>query len=145
MVLPVLQGEPHDIIEEYSRGQRKRWSCWAADASEIDFPGAAQAAIIIRETFEASGDRVGKEMALVLTSQDARKITAAALNRHKRSHWGIENKSHYPRDVVYREDNGQTCRVMQNPAIASQLIAFRNLQEAGDTPSQIVDNGFSGR
>jgi len=27
---------------------------------------------------------------------------------HERSHWGIENKNHYIRDTVYREDHGQT-------------------------------------
>lgn len=107
-VLPLLRGKPHDIMEDRSRGQRKTWSCWAADASGIDFPGAAQAAVIIRETFEVSGDRTGKEMALVLTSADAGSMNAANLNYHKRSHWGIENKSHYPRDTVYREDNDQT-------------------------------------
>jgi hypothetical protein len=34
---------------------------------------------------------------------------------------------------------------MQNPAIVSQLIAIRDLQEAGDTPDRIAGNGFSGR
>jgi len=34
-------------------------------------------------------------------------MTAADVNRHIRSHWGIENKSHYVRDTVYREDHGQ--------------------------------------
>jgi predicted transposase YbfD/YdcC len=107
-VIPFLKGKPHDIMEDRSRGQRKTWSCWAADASGIDFPGAAQAAIIIRETFEVSGDRIGKEMSIVLTSADAGRMNSARLNFHKRSHWGIENKSHYPRDTVYREDNDQT-------------------------------------
>lgn len=107
-VLPLLREKPNDIMEDRSRGRRKIWSCWTADASGIDFPGATQAAVIIREIFEVSGDRVGKEMALVLTSADAERMTAASLNHHKRSHWGIENKSHYPRDTVYREDNDQT-------------------------------------
>jgi predicted transposase YbfD/YdcC len=107
-VLPLLREKPHDIMEDRSRDRRKIWSCWTADASGINFPGAAQAAIIIREIFEVSGDRVSKEMALVLTSADAERMTAASLNHHKRSHWGIENKSHYPRDTVYREDNNQT-------------------------------------
>jgi predicted transposase YbfD/YdcC len=33
-------------------------------------------------------------------------MTAADVNRHIRSHWGIENKSHYVRDTVYREGCG---------------------------------------
>lgn len=39
----------------------------------------------------------------------------------------------------------ETRRVMQNLAIVSQLIAIRDLQEAGDTPDRIAGNGFSGR
>jgi predicted transposase YbfD/YdcC len=107
-VLPFLKGKAHDIMEDRSRGQRKTWSCWTARADGTGFPGAAQAAVVIREVFEVSGDRTGKEMALLLTSADTERMSAAALNRHKRSHWGIENKSHYPRDTVYREDHNQT-------------------------------------
>jgi hypothetical protein len=107
-VLPFLKGQADDITEDRSHGRRRTWSCWTADADGIDFPGAAQAAVVIREVFEVSGDRVGKEMALLLTSADVGIMSAATLNRHKRSHWGIENKSHYPRDTVYREDHNQT-------------------------------------
>lgn len=107
-VLPFLGQKPHHVMEDRSRGQRKTWSCWTADAGGIDFPGAAQAAVIIKETFEVSGGRIGKEMALLLASADAGRMTPASLNYHKRSHWGIENKSHYPRDTVYREDHNQT-------------------------------------
>jgi predicted transposase YbfD/YdcC len=107
-VLPFLREKAHDFMEDRSRGQRKTWSCWAAGADGIDFPGAAQAAIIIREVFEVTGDRIGKEMVLLLTSADANRMSAATLNRHKRSHWGVENMSHYPRDTVYREDHNQT-------------------------------------
>ena len=32
---------------------------------------------------------------------------AADVSRLARGHWGIENKSHYVRDTVYREDNSQ--------------------------------------
>lgn len=107
-VLPFLKGKAHHIVEDRSRGQRKTWSCRTAGADGIEFPGAARAAIVIREVFEVSGDRVGKEMALLLTSAGTEGMSAAALNRRERSHWGIENKSHYPRDTVYREDHNQT-------------------------------------
>lgn len=107
-VLPFLKGKAHHVMEDRSRGQRKTWSCWTTGAGGVDFPGAAQAAVVIREVFEVSGDRIGKEMALLLASADTERMSAAALNRHKRSHWGIENKSHYPRDTVYREDHNQT-------------------------------------
>jgi predicted transposase YbfD/YdcC len=29
-------------------------------------------------------------------------MTAVSVNLHVRKHWGIENKSHYVRDTVYR-------------------------------------------
>lgn len=107
-VLPFLRGEPHHIMEDRSRGRLKKWSCWISGAAGIDFPGARQVAVILREVFDALGDRISKEIAIMLTSRDAGAMTAADLNRHKRNHWGIENRSHYPRDTVYHEDHGQT-------------------------------------
>jgi len=78
-----------------------------ADADGIDFPGIAQAAIIIRDILNAARERISKEMAIVITSSPAAKMSAAQINKHKRNHWGIENRIHYPRDVVWREDNDQ--------------------------------------
>ncbi len=50
-------------------------------------------------------------------------MTAADVNRHVRKHWGIENKSHYVRDTVYREDHGQAWSGEGPQALAS----LRNL------------------
>ena len=50
-------------------------------------------------------------------------MTAADVNRHVRGHWGIENKSHYVRDTVYREDNSQAWAAEGPHALAS----LRNL------------------
>jgi predicted transposase YbfD/YdcC len=106
-ILPLLRQAPCHVTEEHSRGRIKRWSCWITDAEGIDFPHAAQAACIRRQVFEMSGDCISKEYALILTSRKAGKMTAADVNRHTRDHWGIENKNHYVRDTVYREDHGQ--------------------------------------
>nr|MDQ2875860.1 ISAs1 family transposase [Actinomycetota bacterium] len=122
-ILPLLRDAPHHIMEEHARGQIRRRSCWITSAEGIDFPHACQAAIIRREVFEVSGVRVSKENALILTSRKAEKITAADVNLHTRGHWGIENKSHYIRDTIYREDN--------SPAWAGEgphaLASLRNL------------------
>jgi len=107
-ILPSLQREADDVMEDRSRGRLKRWSCWTTDASGIDFPGAVQAALVKREVFEVSGDRISKEIALLLTSSDTERMSAVKLNLRTRSHWGIENKSHYVRDTVYQEDDNQT-------------------------------------
>ncbi len=122
-ILPLLAGAPHHVMEEHSRGRIKKWSCWIADAEGIDFPHAAQAAFIRREIFEISGDRISKEHALILTSRKAGKMTCADANRHTRGHWGIENKSHYIRDTLYREDHGQAWAGNGPQALAS----LRNL------------------
>jgi hypothetical protein len=96
-ILPLLREAPHNVVEERSRGQVKKWSCWITGAEGIDFPHASQAAVIRREIFEITGGRVSKEHALILTSRKAEKMTAADVNRTTRGHWGIENKSHYIR------------------------------------------------
>ena len=122
-VLPLLRKAPHHVAEEHSRGRIKRWSCWITDADGIDFPHASQAAFIRRETFEVSGGRISKENALVISSRKAGKMTAAEVNRDVRGHWGIENKSHYVRDTVYREDHDQAWAGEGPQALAS----LRNL------------------
>lgn len=107
-IVPETGNPPGDIMRERSRGQVRQWSCWITGASEIDFPASSQAALILREVFEASGQRVSKEIALMITSSPPSKTTAADVNRNTRNHWVIENKSHYIRDTVYREDHNQT-------------------------------------
>ena len=122
-ILPLLPEAPHHVTEEHSRGRIKRWSCWITGAEGIDFPDARQAAFIRREIFEISGGRISKEHALILTSRKSGKMTAADVNKHARGHWGIENKSHYVRDTLYREDHGQAWAGDGPQALAS----LRNL------------------
>jgi hypothetical protein len=94
-------------VLEHSGGRIKKWSCWITGAEGVDFPHARQAAFVRRDSFEISGDRISKETALILTGGKPGEMTAADVNQHVRKHWGIENKSHYVRDTVYREDHGQ--------------------------------------
>lgn len=122
-VLPLLPGHPHHVVRERTRGYVKTWSCWITGAEGIDFPHASQAGFIRREVFEVSGIRVSKDEALMLTSRNLEKMTAADLNRHTRNHWGIENKNHYVRDTTYREDHCQAWAGEGPHALAS----LRNL------------------
>lgn len=107
-IAPETRKPPASIMRERSRGQVRQWSCWITGADGIDFPEASQVALILREVFEASGQRVSKEIALMITSSPPSKMTAADVSRNTRNHWVIENKSHYIRDTVYREDHNQT-------------------------------------
>lgn len=106
-VLPLVRGVPHDVVEERSRRRIKKRSCWITGADGIDFPHTRRAAFIRREIFEISGDPISKENALVLSVGKLGEMTAASVNLHVRKHRGIENKSHYVRDTVYREDHGR--------------------------------------
>jgi predicted transposase YbfD/YdcC len=107
IISPVLEQAPRDVMKDRSRGRVKTWSCWTADAAGIKFPHIAQIACICCEVSEASGSKISKDISILLTSRAAEKMTAADLSRKARGHWGIENKSHYIRDTVYREDHGQ--------------------------------------
>jgi predicted transposase YbfD/YdcC len=138
-VLPLLREAPGHVMQERSRGRIRRWSCWITGADDIDFPHAGQAAFIRREIFEVSGDRISKEQALILTSRKAKKMTSAGVNQDVRGHWKIENKSHYIRDTVYREDHGQAWAGEGPHALASLrnlaigLLRMKNVDSIKET------------
>lgn len=135
----VLGEPPRDVMKETRRGRTKVWSCWTAGANGIEFPHLEQVACILREVFSAAGDKVSKEVAIVMTSAKPEKMTAADISRHVRNHWGIENRSHYIRDTVYREDHNQAysgngpngLAALRNLAIGLfRLKAVTNIKEA---------------
>ena len=58
------------------------------------------------------------EISFYLSSRPLAAKTAAAAIRH---HWGIENTSHYSRDVTFRED---ASRIRKNPGVFARLRSF---------------------
>lgn len=120
---PVVTTEPDHVIEERGHGRKKRWSIWVLPATDIDFPHLEQIACIRRDTWTLDGTPIGKEFAFPITSASTEKATAADINIHVRNHWGIEGKSHWVRDTVWREDYNQSW--IGNTAQA--LAALRNL------------------
>lgn len=70
-----------------------------------------------------TGTRVSKEIVHGITSLDPRQATPQDLAAWVRHHWGIENRIHWVRDVVFAEDH-------QNSylgAAAQAMALFRNL------------------
>lgn len=135
----VLGQPPHDVMKETRRGRTKVWSCWTSDANGIEFPHLEQAACILREVFSPTGEKISKEVAIVITSAKPQNMTASDMSRHVRNHWGIENRSHYIRDTVYREDQNQAysgngpngLAALRNLAIGLfRLKAVKNIKEA---------------
>ena len=108
--LPLMKTEPHHVVEERGHGRVNRWSTWLTDATGIDFPHARTIGCIRRETFNLVGERTRKELAWIISGnpESQERITdAACLDQFVREHWGIENKSHYVRDVTFHEDAHQ--------------------------------------
>lgn len=62
------------------------------------------------------------EVQYAITSVPRRQASAAQLLAWWRGHWGIENRLHWVRDVVFGEDG---CRIRSGSA-PQNLAAFRN-------------------
>ena len=81
----------------------------------ITFPGAAQIAQIRRTVTTRTGTTV--EVVYVITSADHHAAPPAVLAGWVQTHWAVENRLHYVRDVTYTEDasrvrTGHAPRVM---------------------------------
>ena len=63
------------------------------------------------------------EVAYAITSLSAQRASAAELLALNRGHWGIENRLHWVRDVVFGEDN---CRAKAQHC-PQNLAALRNV------------------
>lgn len=130
----VVTTEPDHVIEERGHGRKKRWSIWVLPAIDIDFPCLEQIACIRRDTWTLDGTPIGKEFAFPITSASAEKASPADINIHVRNHWGIEGKSHWVRDTVWREDynqswvgnTAQTLAALRNLAIGAIRLAGNN-------------------
>lgn len=142
-IRPVLSRTPDNIMTEHSRGVIKTWSCWTADADGINFPHISQVACICREVFTLTGEKISKDIAIQVTSAARESMSAADISRHTRRHWGIENKNHYIRDTVFREDHNQSFKGNGPQALASfhnlaiGLLRMKNVKSIKETTELI--------
>jgi predicted transposase YbfD/YdcC len=102
---PAAAGTEHHVQTDRSKGRIVRRAIWVAPAGGVEFPGVAQVFRIRRDTFDHLGRRLTKEIVHGVTSLTALLAGPGLLAGMVRSHWGIENKSHWVRDVVFREDS----------------------------------------
>jgi predicted transposase YbfD/YdcC len=106
-----------------------------AGAEGIDFPHAAQIFQIIRRSKQPKAPAWhSKEVVFGITALSARQAGPADLAGYARNHWSVENKSHYVRDVTFREDASQT-RTAHAPANLASLrnIVIGTFRQAGHT------------
>jgi len=87
----------------------------------LDWPGVAQVCRVEREV-RRPGEEPSREVAYAITSVPRGQAGAAALLSWWRGHWGIENRSHYVRDVTMGEDAGR----LKAGSAPQVLAAVRN-------------------
>ena len=91
------------------RWERRR--LWASTALNdyLDWPGLGQVCCLERTRWRKGRETV--ERAYAITSLTPERADAALLLVIWREHWGIENRLHWVRDVVFGEDQSQVNRV----------------------------------
>lgn len=132
---------------ETGHGRWEKRTIQVADApDDINFPHAGQIFLIERTTVRTvyKRDKKSKKTkktkvrhcvaVLGITSLTADQAAPEHLATYVRSHWGIENKIHWVRDVTFREDASRV-RTDSRPRI---MITLRNLaigliRQAGHT------------
>ncbi len=103
----------------------------------IDLPGAAQVFRILRRTRSigyGGGGWQHKEHVWGVTALPAELAGPVDLARYVRGHWSVESRSHYVRDVTFREDasNTRTGHAPANLATCRNLV-IGTLRAAGHT------------
>lgn len=87
-------------------------------AEHLDWPGMAQACRI--ERWRRLPGKQEHEVTYAITSAPRPLADAAVLLTWNRGHWGIENRSHYVRDVTMGED-ASTIRKGHAPGVLAGL------------------------
>lgn len=109
--------------DDRGHGRRVRRAIWLVPADGIDFPGAQRVFRIRREVRDTCGRLISKEIVHGITSLGIEQAAAEAVACWVRTHWGIENKIHWVRDVVFGED----AQHAYLGAAAQVMAMFRNL------------------
>jgi len=87
------------------------------------WPGVRQVFEVERQITRKKSGKSSCEVVAGVTSLGPEQADAATLLELGRAHWGIENRSHWIRDVLWQEDQ---CRA-RTAALPQVLAAFRNL------------------
>jgi DNA-binding GntR family transcriptional regulator len=104
----------------HGRHERRRLEASTRLAEHLDWPGVSQVCRIQRWRYAPGKEE--HEVAYAITSLPRSVADAATLLAWNRGHWGIENRSHYVRDVTFGEDASQI-RAGHAPQI---MAALRN-------------------
>jgi predicted transposase YbfD/YdcC len=104
-------------------GRSERRTIRTAPADGIDFPHAVQVIRIVRHVGDLAGSGVSKEVVHAITSLPADLAGPAHLGCYIRSHWSVETRAHYVRDVTFSEDASR----IRTGALPQVMATCRNL------------------
>lgn len=113
-------------------------------AGFVDWPGLQQVCRLTRTTRRDGREEVEVEYAI--TSVPRTVAGAAEILTWWRDHWGIENRSHYVRDVTLKEDACQIYKghAPQNlAALRNALLALLRLQGYDNIAAAFRDCGWN--
>ena len=110
-----------ETLEKRSgRQEHRRLQVSTRLAAYSDWPHLAQVCRLVRTTRRGGVETI--EIDYAITSVPRDQAAAAQLLAWWRGHWGIENRSHYVRDVTLAED---ACQIRKGDA-PQNLAALRN-------------------
>lgn len=114
----------HTTIEKgHGRFEERTLTASTGLNEYLDWPHLGQVFEVKRETTILNTGKTRSEVVYGITSHKAEVAGAAKLLELNRGHWGIENGSHYRRDVTFKED-----KVRMKSYIAAEVLAvFNNL------------------
>jgi predicted transposase YbfD/YdcC len=123
--------DPHASFESFStldqqRGRIEKRTIRVStemNAYLTDWPLLQQVAELTRTVTIGKTGKTSQEVVYLITPLTFQEAGPARLLELVRGHWGIENSSHYVRDVTFGEDRSRL-RSGQGPQI---MAAFRNL------------------
>jgi len=114
----------HETCEKAHGRLEIRKICTSIDINDyVDFPYCGQVACLHRHTEHLKSGKISSETVYLISSLSPEKASPAQLLDINRGHWGIENRSHYVRDVTFDEDRSQV-RTKSGPRM---MAALRNL------------------
>ena len=131
--------EAESLNVGHGRIEKRRIQVAQDDTGFIDWPNLKQVFKIERTVTHVAKKKTTHEVAFGITSLDSMQQSASQLLDSIRSHWGIENKLHYRRDVTLKEDDVRMSCSTQAEAVAifnnfivclSKRLGFDSLAEA---------------
>ena len=110
-------------VKESSRGKTSNWQLSTYDCKDAQlqakWPGLKRFIVILKTVF--FGEKITREKHYYITSTT--NVSAEALARGIRGHWGIENKLHRTRDVNFKQDANK----IKNPSAGANVCLFNTL------------------